>query len=77
MMGYPAGVSQPLRVQPFVVFLPPLIWSPGAPPESVVPPRLGGGSLLHHLAKFPVGRTAILVGWPIGHHLSGASLCPS
>lgn len=32
VMGYPAGVSQPLRVQPFVVFLPPLVWSPPAPP---------------------------------------------
>lgn len=77
MMGYPAGVSQPLRVQPFVVFLPPSSDHSLLPPESVVVPRPGGGPLLHHLAKFPVGRAAILVGWPIGHHLSCASLWPS
>lgn len=38
-MGYPAGVSQPLRVQPFVVFLPPTSGHPLLPPESVVAPQ--------------------------------------
>lgn len=39
VMGYPAGVSQPLRGQPFVVFLPPLVWPPSAPPSKCSGPQ--------------------------------------
>lgn len=44
-----------------------------SPPLKVqCPPAPGRGSLLYHLAKFPVGRTAIFVGWLIAYHLSAA-----
>ncbi|KAK8388199.1 hypothetical protein O3P69_020230 [Scylla paramamosain] len=67
--GWQSLVSQPLRVQPFVVFLlPPSLGLLLPPLESVVAPRLGGGPLLHHLAKFPVGCTAIL------NHISGGDV---